>query len=81
MSVTELFPLVEGLDHQDKFRLMQFLVQKLAGEEGISLESAPKAKVKPIGRVYYSQQSDHSKNAKALLFAERLKTIQQRQKP
>ncbi len=75
MSVTELFPLIEDLDHQDKFRLMQFLVQKLAHEEGIALEQTPKKAIKPVGRVYYSQQSDHSKNAKALLFSERIEAI------
>ena len=37
MSLAELFPTVKMLPHDDKFRLMQFLVMDLAQEEGVPL--------------------------------------------
>lgn len=81
MNITEILPLIESLPHDDKFRLMQFLVTKLAIEEGISLEKKEgTATIKPVGRIYYSNKSDNSRRAKELLFAEKQKNIQQRQK-
>lgn len=80
MNITELLPLIESLPHDDKFRLMQFLVSKLAVEEGISLENKERAVIKPVGRIYYSKQSDNSRRAKELLFSEKKQRIQQRQK-
>jgi hypothetical protein len=38
MSMTEMLPLIDSLPHADKFRLIQFLLSKLAMEEGISFE-------------------------------------------
>ena len=84
MSITEIFPLVESLPHADKFRLIQFLISKLASEENISL--APRKMIssqhelpspKPIGRVYYSGRKDVSMKAKDLLFQEQLQAIRQ----
>jgi hypothetical protein len=86
-SITEIFSLVESLPHADKFRLVQFLISKLASEENISLESQKmissqheQPSPKPIGRVYYSGRKDVSMKAKDLLFQERLQAIQQRTK-
>ncbi|EDN69593.1 hypothetical protein BGP_1939 [Beggiatoa sp. PS] len=87
MSITEILPQVESLPHADKFRLIQFLISKLAREEGISLEPRKKAlsqheslSPKPIGRVYYSGRTDISMRAKDLLFEEKLQAIRQRSK-
>jgi hypothetical protein len=87
MSITEIFPLVESLPHADKFRLIQFLISKLASEENISLEprqiasSQPKSSPpKPVGRVYYSGHTDISLRAKDLLFQEKLQSRQKEQR-
>ena len=79
MSIAEILPLVEALPHDDKFRLMQFLVSRLAVEEGISLDARDTVPIKPIGKVYHSGRSDNSKRARKLLFEEKRQTIQQRQ--
>lgn len=79
MNITEIIPLIESLPHDDKFRLMQFLVTKLAGEEGISLKNMEQKTIKPVGRIYYSNKSDNSRRAKELLFSEKQRSIQQRQ--
>lgn len=38
MTITELLPQVASLAHEDKFRLMQFLLASLANEEGIEMD-------------------------------------------
>ncbi len=38
MSLSELLPTVEQLSHQDKLRLIHFLLLAVAREEGCSLE-------------------------------------------
>ncbi len=38
MTITELIPIIESLPHADKFKLMQFLLEQLAREEGIPLQ-------------------------------------------
>jgi len=78
MSITEVLPLVESLPHNDKFRLMQFLVSALAVEEDIRLETWDTATATPVGRVYYSGRSDNAKRVRELLFAERRQAIQLR---
>ena len=40
MSLVELFPTVSQLTHQDKLRLIHFLLLEVAKEEGCSLETA-----------------------------------------
>ena len=40
MSLVELFPTVSQLTHQDKLRLIHFLLLAVAKEEGCSLETA-----------------------------------------
>jgi hypothetical protein len=40
MSLIELLPTVNQLSHQDKLRLIHFLLLAVAREEGCSLESA-----------------------------------------
>lgn len=35
MSLAELLPAVQSLSHQDKLRLLQFLADELAREEGL----------------------------------------------
>lgn len=79
-SITDILPLIESLPHEDKFRLMQFLVSKLATEEGISLDDKARPAIQPVGRIYYSNKSDNSRKVKDLLFKERQRQIQQRQK-
>lgn len=37
MSIAELLPAIQALQHADKIRLMDFLVSEIATEEGISL--------------------------------------------
>jgi hypothetical protein len=39
MTLGEIFPTVEKLSHQDKLRLIHFLLLAVAREEGYSLES------------------------------------------
>lgn len=78
MNITEILPLIESLPHDDKFRLMQFLVTKLAGEEGISLKNEEKRAIKPVGRIYYSNKPDNSRHVKELLFTEKLNNRQKR---
>jgi hypothetical protein len=39
MSLVELFPTVSQLTHQDKLRLIHFLLLAVAKEEGCSLET------------------------------------------
>jgi len=39
MSITTILPLVEALPHSEKFQLMQILLNYLANEEGVSLET------------------------------------------
>jgi hypothetical protein len=39
MTLSELLPTVEQLSHQDKLRLIHFLLLAVAREEGYSLES------------------------------------------
>jgi len=80
MGIAEILPLVESLPHDDKFRLMQFLVSTLAIEEGIALEARNIAPIKPIGKIYHSGRADISKRARELLFKEKHKSIQERRK-
>jgi len=80
MGISEILPLVESLPHDDKFRLMQFLVSKLAVEEGISLDARNPAPIKPVGNIYHSGRTDISKHSKEHLFEEKRQSIQQRQK-
>jgi len=40
MSLSELLPIVSQLSHQDKLRLIHFLLLAVAKEEGCSLEPA-----------------------------------------
>ena len=80
MSIDDIFPLVESLPHDDKFRLMQFLISKLAIEEGINLDAKDKAPIKPVGNVYHSGRSDCSKRARDLLFEAKREAIQQRKR-
>lgn len=79
MSISEILPLVKSLPHDDKFRLMQFLVSVLAGEEGVKLETQNVTTTKPVGNVYYSGRSDNAKRARTLLFTEKRQAIKQRQ--
>ena len=37
MSISELAPILSGLDRADKLRVMHLLIQELAQEEGASL--------------------------------------------
>ena len=39
MTVAEVIPIVESLPHADKFKLIQFLLEQLANEEGIPLKT------------------------------------------
>ena len=39
MTLTQLLPTVNALSHQDKLRLIHFLLLAVAREEGCSLES------------------------------------------
>jgi hypothetical protein len=39
MTLTQLFPTVDRLSHQDKLRLIHFLLLAVAREEGCSLET------------------------------------------
>lgn len=55
MSFIELVPAVKELERADKFRLMQFLLLKLAREEGMPLLTAdaeypipPSMRLKPV---------------------------------
>jgi len=43
MSLSELLPTVNQLSHQDKLRLIHFLLQAVAKEEGCSLEPSREA--------------------------------------
>ena len=84
MSITEILPLVESLPHDDKFRLIQFLISKLANEEGVSLEQQNVQQnvehPRPIGNIYYSGRTDISVRVKNLLFEEKLQAMQKRRK-
>lgn len=48
MSLTELLPTVNQLSHQDKLRLIHFLLLALAKEEGCSLEPTGEANPEDI---------------------------------
>lgn len=39
MSIATILPLVEALPHSEKFQLMQVLLNYLANEEGVSLQT------------------------------------------
>lgn len=39
MTVSEIYPLLEQLKRKDKLRVMQFLVNELAREEGVTEEA------------------------------------------
>ncbi|QTR50420.1 hypothetical protein [Candidatus Thiothrix anitrata] len=41
MSIAEILPSVISLPHADKFRLVQLLLEQLAKEDGIALQSPP----------------------------------------
>ncbi|MEG3436738.1 hypothetical protein V0288_06365 [Pannus brasiliensis CCIBt3594] len=43
MTLRELLPTVERLSHQDKLRLIHFLLLAVAREEGYNLESTEKS--------------------------------------
>ena len=43
MTLSELLPTVDQLSHQDKLRLIHFLLLAVAREEGCSLESTEKS--------------------------------------
>ena len=39
MSIAKILPMVESLSHTDKLQLMQFLLTRLAEENGLSLQT------------------------------------------
>ncbi len=44
MNIAELYPAVQALQHADKLRLMQFLLNEFAREEKITLEETTQKK-------------------------------------
>lgn len=48
MTITELYPQIQALQHADKLRLMLFLITEFAQEEQISLEATPNKPAKTI---------------------------------
>jgi hypothetical protein len=63
MSLTQLLPTVNELSHQDKLRLIHFLLLAVAREEGCSLESIDDEqtlldKLASTDAVVWSPQSD-----------------------
>jgi hypothetical protein len=63
MSLTQLLPTVNELSHQDKLRLIHFLLLAVAREEGCSLESVDDEqtlldKLASTDAVVWSPQSD-----------------------
>ena len=67
MSLVELLPTVSQLNHQDKLRLIHFLLLAIAKEEGCSLDTASnehheKTLMKQLtvtDAVVWSPQTDH----------------------
>ncbi|NEO62076.1 MAG: hypothetical protein F6J98_17190 [Moorea sp. SIO4G2] len=67
MSLSELFPTVSKLSHQDKLRLIHFLLLAVAKEEGCSLESPENSDSENVllnqlastEAVIWSPQADH----------------------
>ncbi len=41
MSIAELLPAIQALQHDEKIRLMEFLIAEIAVEEGVSLIKRP----------------------------------------
>jgi hypothetical protein len=67
MTLREIFPTVEQLSHQDKLRLIHFLLLAVAKEEGYSLEpeeSEPRSsllkKLAAAEAVVWSPQADNA---------------------
>jgi hypothetical protein len=63
MSLTQLLPTVNELSHQDKLRLIHFLLLAVAREEGCSLEAVDDEqtlldKLASTDAVVWSPQSD-----------------------
>lgn len=48
MTITDLYPEIQALQHSDKLRLMQFLIFEFAREEKITLEATPSKTAKHI---------------------------------
>jgi hypothetical protein len=48
MTLRELLPTVEQLSHQDKLRLIHFLLLSVAREEGYSLESTEESELRSL---------------------------------
>ncbi len=48
MTITELYPEIQALQHADKLRLMQFILSEFAQEEHMSLDISPTKTVKTI---------------------------------
>lgn len=48
MTITELYPEIQALQHADKLRLMQFIISEFAREEKISLEVTPTKTTKTL---------------------------------
>jgi len=67
MSLVELFPTVSQLTHQDKLRLIHFLLLAVAKEEGCNLETASNEhhentlmkQLTVTDAVVWSPQADH----------------------
>ncbi|MGF1604310.1 MAG: hypothetical protein ACFCU8_20315 [Thermosynechococcaceae cyanobacterium] len=68
MPLSELLPTVSGLSHQDKLRLIHFLLLAVAREEGCSLEAAENRELEntllnqlaSTEAVVWSPQADHA---------------------
>jgi hypothetical protein len=63
MTLTQLLPTVNALSHQDKLRLIHFLLLAVAREEGCSLESVDEEqellhKLASTDGVVWSPQAD-----------------------
>ena len=56
MPLTELFPTVNQLSHQDKLRLMNFLLIAIAQEDGITLEQPEITNIALINLVRYKAE-------------------------
>lgn len=60
MTVTEILPQIQQLQHADKLRLMQLLLTDIASDEGIQLEAPvplKKAPAKSFGRQLRAMRS------------------------
>ena len=64
MKIAEVIPIIQSLTHEEKFKLMHFLLEQIAAKEGVSLETPPPKKDDPLWSIVGMAEGEDAKVAR-----------------